>query len=70
MCIVEQRVGQTWPAIRRELERIALGTFTGPAGTFRRHAAAGTELTAGHKTVLAALDLPEPPRIFDAKPAT
>jgi hypothetical protein len=24
-----------WPAIRRELDRIHLGTFTGAAGTFR-----------------------------------
>ena len=29
--IAETRTGQTWPAIRRELDRIHLGTFTGPA---------------------------------------
>ena len=39
--IAETSTGQTWPAIRRELDRIHLGTFTGPAGTFRRR----TELT-------------------------
>ena len=31
--IAENTTGQTWPAMRRELDRIHLGTFTGPAGT-------------------------------------
>jgi hypothetical protein len=30
------RSGQTWPAMRRELQRISIGTLTGPAGTFRQ----------------------------------
>jgi hypothetical protein len=34
--VAENRTGQTWPAMRRELQRIHIGTFTGPAGTFRQ----------------------------------
>jgi hypothetical protein len=34
--IAENATGKAWPVIRRELERIHLGTFTGPAGTFRQ----------------------------------
>jgi transposase len=33
--ITETTCHATWPALRRELQRIAIGTFTGPAGTFR-----------------------------------
>ncbi len=32
----ENQAGQTWPVTHRELDRIHLGTFTGPAGTYRR----------------------------------
>ena len=35
----ESTAGQTWPAMRRELQRIAIGTFTGPTGTFRQRTA-------------------------------
>jgi len=34
--VAETQAGQTWPVMRRELDRIHLGTFTGPAGTFRQ----------------------------------
>ncbi len=34
--VAENQAGQTWPAMRRELDRIHLGTFTGPAGTFQQ----------------------------------
>ena len=30
--VAENTVGQTWSASRRELQRIAIGTFTGPVG--------------------------------------
>ena len=33
--IAENAAGQTWPELRRELDRIHVGTFTGPAGTFQ-----------------------------------
>ena len=29
--VAENHTGQTWPAMRRELQRIHIGTFTGPA---------------------------------------
>jgi hypothetical protein len=37
----ENACGATWPELRRELGRIAVATFTGPAGTFRQR----TEIT-------------------------
>jgi len=64
--IAETKTGQRWPEVRDELQRLHLGTFTGPAGSFRQR----TELTTNQKKILAALDLPEPRRIFEATPAT
>jgi hypothetical protein len=63
--IAETTTGQTWPMIREELQRLHLGTFTGPAGSFRQR----TELTAAQKKILTALGLPEPRRIHEATPA-
>jgi transposase len=34
--VAENQAGTTWPSMRRELDRIHIGTFTGPAGTFRQ----------------------------------
>ncbi|MEU2930553.1 transposase [Streptomyces sp. NPDC007251] len=34
--ITETATGATWPTIRRELDRLHLGTFTGPTGLFRQ----------------------------------
>ncbi len=64
--VAETRTGRRWPDLRRELDRIHLGTFTGPAGTFRRR----TELTGGQTTILTALGLPTPPLVTEATPAT
>ncbi|GAA2715074.1 IS1634 family transposase [Micromonospora olivasterospora] len=64
--IIETRTGQTWPAVRNELQRLHLGTFTGPAGSYRQR----TELNTGQKKILTALSLPEPRRVFEATPAT
>jgi DDE family transposase len=57
----ENRTGQTWPAMRRELQRIALGTFTGPAGTFRQRT--GIPRTA--RDLLAALNIDVPRQIHE-----
>jgi Transposase DDE domain len=56
----------TWPALRRELDRIAVGTFAGPAGLFRQR----TEITKPQRDILAKLHLDPPPRIYQLAPAT
>jgi len=58
--VIETTCGDTWPTLRRELERIKVGTFAGPAGTFRQR----TEVTTAQRAILAKLDLAEPPRIY------
>jgi len=57
--IAENQAGQTWPVMRRELDRIHLGTFTGPAGTFRQL----TELSKPARDLLAKLNIPQPRKI-------
>jgi hypothetical protein len=57
--------GRTWPAGRAALQRLQVGTFTGPAGTVRQR----IELTAEQKAILGALGLPDPPRVLTATPA-
>jgi hypothetical protein len=59
--IAETSTGQTWPAIRRELDRIHLGTFTGPAGTFRRR----TELTKPARDLFAQLAITPPGQVHE-----
>jgi len=61
--IAENAAGQTWPEIRRELDKIHVGTFTGPAGTFRQR----TELTKNQRQILKALEIDAPPRIYQLK---
>jgi len=63
---IETSCGDTWPNLRRELERIKLGTFAGPAGTFRQR----TELTSPQRAILAKLQLAEPPRVWQLTPPT
>ena len=58
--IAENTCGTTWPQIRRELDRIAIGTFTGPADTFRQR----TEITKAQRDVLARLKSTPPPLIY------
>ena len=61
--IAENATGQTWPALRRELDRIHVGTFTGPAGTFQQR----TELTRAQRSILKALQIDAPPRVYQLK---
>jgi len=63
--IAENACGQTWPELRRELDKIHVGTFTGPAGTFRQR----TEITKPQAAILKAMDISAPPRIYQLKPA-
>ena len=62
---IETTCGDTWPTLRHELERLKLGTFAGPAGTFRQR----TEITSPQRAILAKLDLPQPPRVYQLTPA-
>ncbi|CAM5541242.1 hypothetical protein Sdia_48510 [Streptomyces diastaticus subsp. diastaticus] len=64
--IVETTTGQTWPTVRRELDRIHLGTFTGPAGLFRQV----TALTKPQTDLLAKLSVPTPKQIITLEPET
>jgi hypothetical protein len=59
--VAENQAGQTWPAMRRELQRIAIGTFTGPAGTFRQH----TDIPKTARDLLTALDIDVPRKIHE-----
>lgn len=61
--IAENADGRTWPEIRRVLEKIRVGTFTGPAGTFRQR----TELTREQRALLKTLKIDAPPRIYQVK---
>jgi transposase len=61
--IAENAAGQTWPELRRELDRIHVGTFTGPAGTLQQR----TELTRAQRSILKALQIDAPPRIYQLK---
>jgi hypothetical protein len=63
--VTETTCGGAWPNLRRELEKIKVGTFTGPAGSFRQR----TEITASQRVILGKLELAEPPRIQQLTPA-
>jgi hypothetical protein len=58
--VAETRARDTWPNLRRELERIHLGYFHGSAGLALQR----TELTIRQREILAALKTPEPPRFL------
>jgi len=58
--IIETTTGDTWTNLRRELQRLHVGTFTGPVGTYRQT----TQTTPAQTQILAQLDLMPPPRIL------
>ena len=62
--IVETRTGATWTTSRAELQRLHVGTFTGPAGTFRQT----TTPTPATRRLHEALGLKLPPRIWHLDP--
>ncbi|WP_441350702.1 IS1634 family transposase [Streptomyces cellostaticus] len=64
--ITETTTGNTWPHIRRELDRLHLGTFTGPTGTFQQV----TVLTKPQRDLLAKLGIPAPKQVLALQPAT
>lgn len=57
--------GGTWPHPRRELDKIHVGTFAGPAGTFRQR----TEITKAQRDILRQLKIDVPPRIYQLRRA-
>ena len=63
--IAENACGGTWPKLRRELDKIHVGTFAGPAGTFRQR----SEITKAQRDILRTLKIDAPPRIYQLKPA-
>ena len=62
--VAENHTGQTWPAMRRELQRIHIGTFTGPAGTFRQR----TDIPKPARDLLTALNIDAPRKIHELTP--
>jgi Transposase DDE domain len=59
--VVENATGDTWRNLRHELDRMHLVTLATADG----HVAQRSATTPGQKTILAALELGEPPRFFD-----
>lgn len=59
--VVETTTDQTWHHVRRHLNRLHAGTFTGPTGTFRQR----TELSKPQHDLLARLDIPAPKQIIE-----
>jgi hypothetical protein len=58
--VAETECGDTWRNLRRELERMHLGEFTGPAGRVVQR----TETSPAQAATFRALDLAEPPKIL------
>jgi hypothetical protein len=54
-----------WNTITDEMDLLTLGTFAGPAGTFRQTA----ELTKPQRDLLAKLKIAHPKKIIEATPA-
>jgi hypothetical protein len=63
--IIETTTGDTWSNTRRHLDRLHVGTFTGPASTFRQR----TELTKPQRDLLAELAITPPKQIVELEPA-
>ncbi|MFC9768459.1 IS1634 family transposase [Rhodococcus jostii] len=64
--VAETATGDTWRTLRHELDRLHLITLATDHG--HGHVAQRSAVTAGQRKVLAALELPEPPRFFDFAP--
>jgi hypothetical protein len=59
--VIETSTGDTWQQVRRHLDRLHAGTFTGPTGRFRQC----TELSKPQRDLLARLDIPAPKKIIE-----
>jgi hypothetical protein len=63
--IAENACAATWPELRRQLDRIQVGAFTGPAGTFRQR----TQISPAQAAILEQLGIDPPPKIYQLTPA-
>ena len=59
--MVENATDDTWRNVRHELDRMHQVTLATPDGTVAQR----TAVTAGQKTILAALGVDEPPRFLE-----
>ena len=59
--VIENTTGDTWRNIRNELDRLHLVTLATADGQVAQR----SQLTPGHKQILTALKVPEPPRFYD-----
>ena len=64
--VAETTTGQTWPTMRRDLDRLHAVTFTGSSGTFRQT----TDPTKPQLDLYARLDLPLPKKIIEIAPSS
>ncbi len=62
--VAETKTGDAWPHLRRELERLQVGTFEGQAGFFRKR----TALTAAQKAIFRNLEIQEPAEMQEIRP--
>jgi transposase len=62
----ENAADGTRPELRRQLDRIQAGAFTGPAGTFHQR----TGITPAQATILDRLGIDPPPKIYQLTPPT
>lgn len=60
MRVAERATNDTWRNLRRELDRMHLGTFAGPAGNITQR----TETTPRQREILRDLEIAEPPVVF------
>jgi hypothetical protein len=59
--VIETTTGATWPTLRRDLDRLHVGTFTGPTGTYRQR----TELTKAQRDIFATLQVTPPKQVIE-----
>jgi DDE family transposase len=63
--IIETSTSDTWNNVRRHLDRLHAGTFTGPTGLFRQR----TELSKPQRDLLTKLDITPPKQMIELTPA-
>ena len=63
--VAENRTQDTWRNLRHELQQLHLVTLATDRGTVAQRSL----LTVGQQAILTRLEMPEPPRFYDFKPA-